>query len=262
VIHGARAGLAVDLVLYDQPVTPTVVDNLGAFLGAGARIHHAGSFIRTLRQATSLQRRRRAEGAAPYFIMVGGSSLLGSAGYVGAAFELRAQIAAGELPEPDLIFLPLGTGGTAAGLIVGLRLAGLRTRVVAVQVGLPFACNAHVLHRQTLEIANHLRRNGADFPPLRIRRTDFDVVTRFLGRGYGHATPAAESALRWANPFLTLETTYSAKALAACLDHCRQEQGPRNVLFWNTFNSAPLTPPGDWSGLPRSLEHLATFETN
>jgi D-cysteine desulfhydrase len=32
------------------------------------------------------------------------------------------------------IFVPLGSGGTVAGLVLGLKLAGLRSRVVAVLV--------------------------------------------------------------------------------------------------------------------------------
>ena len=51
-----------------------------------------------------------------------------------AAYELADQVRAGLLPEPSSLYVPVGTGGTQAGLVVGLRLAGLRTRVVGVLV--------------------------------------------------------------------------------------------------------------------------------
>ncbi len=59
---------------------------------------------------------------------------LGCVGYVEAAIELAEQVGAGELPEPSHIVVALGSGGTAAGLLAGLKLAGLRSRLVCVLV--------------------------------------------------------------------------------------------------------------------------------
>ena len=72
-------------------------------------------------------------GYPPASFPVGGSSALGSVGWVGGGLEIAAQVAAGELPTPDRIYVALGSGGTAAGLLVGLRLAGLPSEVVAVR---------------------------------------------------------------------------------------------------------------------------------
>jgi hypothetical protein len=70
----------------------------------------------------------------PYFIGPGGSSPLGTLGYAAAALELAEQVHAGVLPEPAAIYVPLGSGGTAAGLLLGARLGGLASRVCAVRV--------------------------------------------------------------------------------------------------------------------------------
>ena len=52
--------------------------------------------------------------------------------------ELLEQIARGELPRPDVIYVALGSCGTAAGLLVGLggapTLPRLEARVVGVRV--------------------------------------------------------------------------------------------------------------------------------
>src|SRR5690606_21882622 len=169
VLHGGAAGMAVELALYDQPITPLVRRNLAAFLHAGARIHYgkslAGAFLEARRAVVRLRR----EGRAPAFIMVGGTSPLGCIGHVTAALELAAQVRAGQLPEPDLIYVPLGTCGTAAGLVAGLRIAGLRTRVVAVRVADPIAANAFVVRRLAQLVADRLHRLDPAVPRLAVR---------------------------------------------------------------------------------------------
>ena len=87
-----------------------------------------GAVLRTL-AVTLLPR-----GARPYVIPPGASMPLGTLGYVNAGLELAAQVAAGELPEPARIYVALGSGGTTAGLLLGLRLAGLRSQLCPVMV--------------------------------------------------------------------------------------------------------------------------------
>ena len=70
-------------------------------------------------------------GKFPMTIPLGGSSPLGTIGYINAAFELKEQIMRGEIPEPDFIYVAAGTCGTAAGLIIGLKAAQLKTKVIA-----------------------------------------------------------------------------------------------------------------------------------
>lgn len=257
--HGSALGFGVDLVLYRQPPSEQVKRNLGGFLAAGARLHFADGTGRAFLAARRLSARRSAEGARPYFIMVGGSSRLGVLGHVSAALELAAQIEAGELPEPDTIFIALGTTGTAAGLIAGLRLAGLRSRVVAVRVADPIAANAALVSFFAQDALDFLRRADPSVPAGHLSPGDFDVLTGWYGKGYGHATPAGEAAIRKAAAHLSLETTYTGKALAACLDHCHQATFSTNVLFWNTYSSAPVPTPDSWDGVPVAIRPFTAF---
>jgi D-cysteine desulfhydrase len=259
-VHGGRLGFAVRLALYEQPPSPYVARNLRGFVGAGADLRYGGGELGALLAVRRLYAQSEAEGDAPYFIMPGGSSRLGSIGHVNAALELAEQVRAGVLPEPDRIFVALGSCGTAAGLIVGCRLAGLRTRVAAVRVTPAVVANRAVLHYMASDVARYLRASSPAVPRVRIGVRDFDVVASELGRGYGEPTPAAAAALAWAAPQLELEPTYTAKALAACLAHCRDRARPgETVLFWNTANAAPVEEADSVAELPAALRrHLET----
>ena len=124
------------LILVPQPVTDSVRRNLLISHAQGAHLVHAGgnsgAVLAAFRHWSGHIVGDR--GTAPYLIVPGASSARGCLGYVSAAFELAEQIKTGEVPQPDDIFVPVGSNGTIAGLEVGLRLAGLPIRVVGVRV--------------------------------------------------------------------------------------------------------------------------------
>lgn len=239
-VHGKRLGFDVELVLYDQPVTPLVERSLQGFPAAGASVHVGGSMPGAFRLARRRFKELEAAGADPFFIMVGGTSRLGCVGHVTAGLELAAQVARGDMPEPDLLFVPLGTCGTAAGLVAGLAIAGLNTQVAAVRVAERIAANALSVRLLAQDVVDYLHRLDPDVPRVRIGFDRFDVVPGFLGPGYGRSTPLAEAAVEWAAPHLKLETTYSGKALAAALETAKWAGTPQTFLFWNSYSSASL----------------------
>jgi D-cysteine desulfhydrase len=251
---GRQLGFDVRIAMFDQPATREVEQNLRAFAAAGAELHYAGGELRAARAARELYTRAQEAGEAPYFIMAGGSSRLGSIGYVNAGLELAAQVRAGAMPEPDRIFVALGSCGTAAGLAIGCRLAGLRTRVTGVRVTSALVANSLTLHWMANDVAAWLRLADPTFPRVRIGFRDFDVVGDQLGNGYGHPSEAGAAAVEWAAGRFSLEPTYTAKSLAACLAHCRRSARPgETVLFWNTVNAAPLRQADTLDGLPDRL---------
>jgi D-cysteine desulfhydrase len=78
----------------------------------------------------------RQQGRKPYSIPEGASSALGAWGYIRAAEELAqdmAQLAEGRQRRTTIV-VAAGSGGTAAGLILGARLAGLDARIEAINV--------------------------------------------------------------------------------------------------------------------------------
>ncbi len=235
-IYARQLGFeATRAVLFEQPPSEAVSRRLEVFaeLGVEASLVSGKALVPLALAGHDLVSVARG-GGLPYFVAPGGSSPLGSLGYAGAALELADQIAAGACPEPCEIFVPLGSGGTAAGLLLGLRLAGLGARLVAVQVvQRPWVSGATVT-RLAGRAARLLAARGARLPEgaARFTAADLEVVTDQLGAGYGAPTPAAIAAVaRAAECGLALETTYSGKALAALL--ARPAAGPR--LFWLTY---------------------------
>jgi D-cysteine desulfhydrase len=244
-LYARERGLRTVLLLVDQPVDEHVRRQLERLERSGAVVYRTHGAIRTA-AALPWAMLRHADPRArklPYFLTVGGSSPLGCLGVVEGALELARQVDAGELPEPSHVVVALGSGGTAAGLVLGLRLAGLRTRVVAVLVSDKLRLSGRTVARLARRTLALLRRRGAAVPDISISAADLDVETRWLGAGYGHPIPEAERARELAaREGLTLEPVYTGKAMAALLA-LRGEGAfaPGPVLFWATHGD-PATP--------------------
>lgn len=213
----ADTGRRCVLALVDQPEDDHVREQLAAMEEAGAVIHRTRTTLRTYAAVPWLLARYR-----PTVLPVGGSSELGVRGWVAAARELAGDVAAGRLPAPERIVVPVGSGGTAAGLIAGLAPAGLRrTRVVGILVN----------DRTRVRVERMARRHAADLAP-------YEEHAAWIGPGYGHPTPEGEAAIEEAGALgLSLEPVYTAKAWAAM--RALPSDGP--TLFWQTWAGPPGT---------------------
>ncbi|MEU1996789.1 pyridoxal-phosphate dependent enzyme [Nocardia gamkensis] len=240
-LYGRAQGIDTALALVDQPVDDHVRAQLRRLENSGATLYFTHTKLRTILAAPWLYLRGVHGGRRPYLLPAGGSSPVGALGYVEVACELAAQIAADELPEPAHIVTAVGSGGTAAGLALGLRLAGLRTRVVGVVVNDTLPLDAKHIVRLAGRTERLLRTRGARFAPIALRPEDVTMTTEWLGPGYGHTTPGALEAAQRAEPAgLRLETVYTAKALAALLALDRSGVfGDGPVLFLNTYGPRP-----------------------
>ena len=240
-IFGRTLGMKTSVVVVPQPVTEHVREQLRALLAFGAELLPAsgvpGAALQVVRAFVAATLR----GERPSWVPTGGSSALADVGFVSAAFELVEQIEAGLLPEPAEIFLPIGTGGTFAGLVLGAKLAGLRARIVGVLVTDILPPNPARLARLARASLALLRRYEPSLPTVEITPADFEVARAQLGSGYGATTPAAEAAvLAGRGAGLALETTYTAKCMAEVLARFADRRARTPALFWNTYNSADV----------------------
>jgi len=112
-----------------------------------------------------------------------------------AACELAGQVAAGALPEPDLIYVPYGSAGTASGLAMGLAAVGLRTCVIGVRVVPAESTNPVRTRRVMEEAVTLLRELDGSFPMIRPESVALEVRDGFLGEEYAAATPESLEAV-------------------------------------------------------------------
>jgi D-cysteine desulfhydrase len=241
-IFARRFGLRCILGLVHQPVTAKVRHGLLLAQAYGAELHYRATAARLLPEMIRVYARELLRRQRPYFIPAGGSSLSGVLGFVNAALELREQVEAGALPEPDWIVAPVGTGGSLAGLTLGLKLAGLRSRVVGVLVNDIFPPNAGRIARLANRAHARLRRLAPDLPWVHVAAAEIALVRNHLGRGYGVPSEPARRARDELERLegITAETTSTGKCLAALGDLVQQApyRGGR-ILYWHTFSSAP-----------------------
>ncbi len=225
----ARAeGHRTALALFRQPTTEAT-RAVGAAIMAEAHLVMRASSIATLPWAvlrTWLAARRIGKGT-PHWIPGGGADPRAVLGHCLAALELSAQL---ETP-PDSIVVPLGTGGTAAGIALGVAALGWSTRVIAVRVAPWIAANRWRTLRLARQAAVLLERAGIERVPRSAIRVE---VVNALGAGYGYPTTEGERARRLASDHgLRLEPTYGAKAFSVYFQ--KKKYDLRRTVFWHTF---------------------------
>ena len=239
-LFARAAGLESAAIVLPQPRTEHALGTLRAGLGLGLELHPA----RHAALIPSLLARVLRRG--DYLIAPGGSTAIGTRACADAVDELVLQIEAGLLPSPDLIVVPLGSGGTCAGIAAGVVRRGLACRVLGVQVvgGIGPRLAARYLARETL------RACGAGG-----RIAELDVHLGFdatqVGPGYGASSVAGAHATSIAAEHgLLLDQTYTAKAFARVLELLRTASSaeaeqigrPRRILYWHTLSATALEP--------------------
>lgn len=261
-IYAKKLGLKTFAVFVPQPVQEYARRNLLCDYHLGLEMHYLTNELmvpwRMLR--VWLSYRSPETLARPYLIWAGGSSPTGVIGYLNAGLELAQQVTQGLLPEPDFVFVPVGSAGTLAGLALGLKLACLRTRAVGVRVYDRLAANSSMVTYLARAGLRRLRQYDSSFPEVRLRRSDFVLLDDFFGRGYAHFTRPGMEAVRLAAEWegLKLEGTYTGKTLAGLISFARKENlTNKALLFINTYNSRELKPlmddPPDYRKLPKEL---------
>ncbi len=264
-ICAQAAGLSSISLLLHQANAAYVRRNLLLGHHFGAELHAVGSVPAAVAQVVwTMLRHGLASGRLPRYVPPGGSSTVGTCGYVNAALELANQVAAGVLPEPDRIYVPLGSMGTAAGLALGLKVAGLNSRVIAVRVVDTQFGDEPKLRRLIDRTAAFLHGLAPAFPRIRSEQCNVEVRDGYFGEGYGVFTDAAREAATEVlkRHGLKIDGTYSGKALAALFDDARSATAnDRVVLFWSTSNSRDLSAQiagADYRELPPAFHRYFT----
>jgi L-cysteate sulfo-lyase len=212
----AKLGLDCVLILTDAVAgrDPTYHANGNLLLDElfGARIElHPGTADPDAELARAAEQ-CRAEGGTPYIIPIGGSNALGMMGYVDAARELLDQAKAQGVGITH-VALASGSGGTHAGLALGLALGGSKAPAIGY-------CISRTSQEQRPRVAGLLQAGSALLGVASPLSAD-DVVLEdgVIGEGYGQPTDGMVEALRLAaaQEALLLDPVYSGKAMAGLI---------------------------------------------
>jgi D-cysteine desulfhydrase len=179
----------------------------------------------------------RAEGRRPYLIPLGGSNPLGALGYVSCAQELLAQAGETGLALHQIV-LPVGSAGTLAGLLLGLRAGGSAIPVTGVTVMNPRAA-AEAAALDLIHATARFLGEATAIPAQQVTCLD-----DYLGAGYTVPTGGMLEAvaLLARTEGILLDPTYSGKAMAGLIDLARRGRFARgeNVLFLHTGGAPGL----------------------
>ncbi len=222
------SGLRCHLVANgERPANPTANARLNQLLGASVEyVLDRADRVPAMEGAAA---RFRAEGRRPTIVPLGASTPRGALGYVAAVGELL-----GQKPAPDVIVVSSSSGGTLAGLLAGIVLHDLPTRVVAISADDPLANVERAVRGILVGLGPLLGTDGNGLAGA----ARIEVDDGFVGEGYGIPTPASLEAQATAaeREALFVDHTYTAKALAGLVAYCRDGRiaPDATVLFWHT----------------------------
>lgn len=244
VLYGRLVGVECAVVLFPQPPNPEEAVLSMVLEAFDVPVVRSATPNRSPLAVARALAARGAGGRRRCLVYPGSSSPRGTLGYVECGLEIADSVQRGQCPEPDIVYTAFGTGGTAVGLALGLQLGGLATSVCAVRVGEPIITNRAHLRLIEWRARRLLTSLGI---PVRSAMHRISLETSYRGEGYGHPLPHARAATALAaSAELPVDQTYTAKALAAALDHRRRD--PRaEIMFLETL-SAPLRVAGDGPG--------------
>jgi len=249
-LAAAQRGLGCVLLLRvpdpSAPPAPTANSLLDRVAGAQIRYVSFAEYRRRDEIFAVVEEDLRRAGRRPYPIPEGGSNALGAWGYVAAIEELRDQIAAlgTEAPAPITIVYAAGSGGTGAGIELGLRLGGWTD---ARALGFAVCDDRAYFQRRIADIVGDASRRwnlGVTLAP-----DDVAIDDRFIGPGYAQTTPEMLATIpevaRTDGP--VLDPVYTGKAffgLKASIERAELARA-RTVIFIHTggiFGLFPFAP--------------------
>ena len=265
-VYARQVGLEPHVVLSPQELGPYAPATLLAHAGLGTVLHLADGWDGKRAAVAAIRELASRDGIEPYIIPMGGSNALGSIGYVNAALEVaeQARTAILRLAQPDVVYAAAGTLGTTIGLAIGFAAAGVSTRVEAIRVTPAEVASDQTARLLAATTVAQLRMLDESFPALEFEDLAFELRHEFFEPGYGVVTPQTREALSLAEQAgVKLETTYTGKAFSAMLEDARtgRLRPDEQVLFWETYSSAPMPAAGPIEALPEVLrDYIAACE--
>lgn len=229
-----RLGLEAHLVLRGTPPQETPDGNLflDRLLGATITWVTPEEYRNEIDEVFGqIQRDYEKNGKSAYVIPEGASNELGVFGYLRATREIVEQMRL-EGVEFDAVVVPVGSGGTLAGLLLGRRLYGLSAEAVGINV-----CETAEYFRE--RVMGIIRGVSDRYHlGLGIEESDVKIIDGYVGLGYALSRPEELALIRDVARLegIVLDPVYTGKAMFGLIDQIRKgrfEKGQK-ILFVHT----------------------------
>jgi len=176
------------------------------------------------------------EGRKAYIIPGGGSNAIGATGYVQCVQELQQQMYEQRL-NFDYLVVPSGSGGTHAGIVVGVYGNNLNIPVLGMNVSRKKEVQEELIYNLVKNTAAHV---GCATPP----RESVICFDEYVGAGYSRPTPEMTEAVQLLaqTEGILLDPVYTGKQMAGLIDLVRKGyfKPTDRVLFLHTGGSPAL----------------------
>ena len=181
----------------------------------------------------------KSRGHKPYYMVVGGSTPLGAAGYANAMLETVYQSAEMGV-QFDYLVHATGSGGTQAGLATAAKAFNSGIKVLGITTG------SRTEGRQKERLLK-LADETSDFLGFEVKCTEDDInVFDEYAEGYGYMTPGKAEAIKLLaeTEGIFLDPVYTASAMTGLISLARSDyfQKDDNILFLHTGGTAALFP--------------------
>lgn len=235
----ARMGMHCHLILRgDPPQIPGGNLLIDKILGATTSFYSREDFQHLQDIEKETVAGFKAKGYIPYLIPMGGSNATGTLGYVRMTGELLNLN-----PAMDTLFCALGSGGTYAGIMIGLR----HHEISCPLHGIAVCDDAPYFRKEVARILNEFSHWYDLTLPADLVRMNFD--DRFVGQGYALNTPQELKQLIHVARLegMLLDPVYTLKTFLGMVRQIREGKVPpgANVLFVHTGGHYGIFPKGE-----------------
>jgi D-cysteine desulfhydrase family pyridoxal phosphate-dependent enzyme len=234
----AAVGLECHLALGgEEPALPE--GNLLLDYLLGAVVHWCGE-QRKGERIPDIAADLRSRGRRPYIIPYGGSNAVGAVGFVAAVSEIKEQFSA-QNHDVDYVVFASSSGGTHAGIVVGVDLCELPMKPIGIGIDRkeasepPYEAELAALANQIAEKLDIESRYTA---------SKFQMRYEYLGGGYGVVGDLEREAIRLLakHEGILLDPVYTGRAMGGLIDMIRNREftSGETVLFWHTGGTPAL----------------------
>lgn len=199
---------------------------LDKIMGIETRVYEAKDSFELMKYAEEVAKELEEKGRKPYIIPVGGASPVGTLGYVRASGEIAEQ---GNRigVNFDSIVVATGSGGTLAGLSVGLAILRKETRAIGMAVG--------KFGETMVNKVEELAKATGEFIGVKNLKLKIELYDYSFGE-YGKITREVAETIRLVGTKegVILDPVYTGKAFYGLLDLAKKGELGEKILFIHT----------------------------